>query len=779
MGPRPMALLARLAWLLMTVCVFASESTAQQLALAGTVRDATGVVPGATVTLLSGDNQVANTTTNDSGGYRFTGLASGSYQVAVEMRGFEPVVRSVALGAATPAVDVTLSVGRVTSSVTVTAAVGRATASRLPVPNTDLPAQVSTIPRELIEQQGVNTLGDALRNVSGMQSMRWYGAYENYTVRGFHEPDRDGLNTMLIDGMRFFGNRTATQTNNIQAVEVLKGPNSILYGRGAVGGSINIIRKKPQAARAVDLMYRGGRFNTHQIAADATGTVGGNERVLYRAGLGFEASEGWRSAGADRFNASPSLTFLLGDRARLTAMQTFVRDRFDGDGGVPLAIVGRPAYRPDLNFSLPQDRVLLEDSQSQVFFNATISSGWEFRNSVQVQRSSDQYFVTEGVYGSDDSDEVFREPLDFHHIRRPIQNQTELVGRLTGFGTHNLLFGYEVQRDKFRTEVTAGDDPDCLCGYWYATIPSMDIRTMQETLTTPLDLNDIERTTSVSDRLHSGTVQDQIDLGPQVKVNLGWRVDRYHRNVTRVGGFPFVPQEKKQTAHSYRVGLVYAPRFDQQFYVASSSSFTPVNTIPLNGEQLEPSTARNVEVGHRWQGWNGRVDTNVAVYHAVRNNIRLQQTALVADQVGEQKSKGVDLDINTDLGGRTSLIFNYGFSAPRFNDPGNAVDGRVPRVVPRHNANMWIRKDFASGFHGAFGFRHLGEQFGNNSNSIVLDGYTLASGAIGFHTRQWDWSLNAENLFNKDDYFFPGHFGNNAFPGPPINVTTTIQLRFN
>ena len=777
MGPR---LCARLAWLVMVaVCVCASESAAQQLSLAGTVRDATGVVPGATVTLLSGDDRVASTTTNDSGGYQFTGLASGSYEVAVEMRGFEPVVRAVTLGANTPAVDVILSVGRVTSSVTVTAVAGRATASRLPVPNIDLPAQVSTIPEELIEQQGINTLGDALRNVSGVQSMRWYGAYENYTVRGFHEPDRDGLNTMLIDGMRFFGNRSATQTNNIQAIEILKGPSSILYGRGAVGGSINIIRKKPQAVRAFDLMYRGGRFNTHQMAADATGTVGGNERVLYRAGLGFEASEGWRNAGADRFNASPSLTFLLGDRARLTAMQTFVRDRFDGDGGVPLAIVGRPAYRSDLNFSLPQDRVLLEDSQSQVFLNATISSGWEFRNSVQVQRSSDQYFVTEGVYGSDDSDEVFREPLDFHHIRRPIQNQTEVVGRLSGFGTHNLLFGYEFQRDKFRTEVTAGDDPDCLCGYWYLTIPSMDIRTMQETLTTPLDLDNIERITSVNDRLHSGTVQDQIDIGPQVKVNLGWRVDRYHRNVTRVGGFPFVPQEKEQTAHSYRVGLVYAPRFDQQFYVASASSFTPVNTIPLNGEQLEPSTARNVEVGHRWQGWNGRVDTNVAVYQAVRNNIRLQQTALIADQVGEQRSKGMDLDINTDLGGRASLIFNYGFAAPRFNDPGQARHDGVPRFVPRHNVNLWIRKDFANGFHGAFGVRHLGEQFGNDTNTVVLEAYTLASGAIGFHARQWDWSLNADNLFNNDDYFFPGHFGNNAFPGPPINVSTTVRLRWN
>jgi outer membrane receptor protein involved in Fe transport len=75
--------------------------------------------------------------------------------------------------------------------------------------------------------------------------------------------------------------------------------------------------------------------------------------------------------------------------------------------------------------------------------------------------------------------------------------------------------------------------------------------------------------------------------------------------------------------------------------------------------------------------------------------------------------------------------------------------------------------------------RYLGEQFGNNDNTILLDGYALASGAVGFRTSRWDVSVNADNLFNNEDYFLPGHFGNLAFPGPPINVSTTIRLRWN
>jgi iron complex outermembrane receptor protein len=769
----------QLGWLLVLVLLFASEGAAQQLSLSGTVRDTTGVVPDATVTLSSGGTEIGSTRTDQSGAYRFTGLSAGSYEVAAAMAGFETAVRTVALRADMPAVDFSLAVGRVSSSVTVTAAVGRATATRLPVSNVDVPAQVSVVSQELIAQQGLNTVGDALRNASGVQSFRWYGVYEQYTIRGFNDPDRDAFNVVLYDGLRRGGNRYATQTNNIQAVEVLKGPNSILYGRGAVGGTINIVRKKPQMVRAYDLMYRGGRFNTHQVAAGATGAVGGSSRVAYRVDSGFEASDGWRNAGADRFNFAPSLTAQIGSRARLTVQQTFVRDKFDGDGGVPLNMVDHPSFERDLRFSLPQDRVLVEDSTSQFHFNGTLASAWDFRNSMQLQRMSDQYFVTEGVYGDPDAGEVFREPLDFHHIRRPFQNQSEIVGRLTGAGTHNLMFGYEYQRDKYRTEVTAGDDPDCICGYWYLTIPSMDIRTMRETLTAPLDLDAVARTTFVNDHIHSFYWQDQIDILPQLKVNIGHRMDAYDRAIDRVGGLPFTPVRREQTAHSYRAGLVYAPRDDQQVYFGTSSSFTPVNTVPANGAQLEPSTARNFEIGHRWQGWNGRVDTNAAFYYAVRNNVNVQQTPTTVLQVGEQRSKGFDADVNTALGGLTYLVFNYGFSAPRYGDDAGALAGLAPRFAPRHNVNAWLRKEFPGGFNAAFGARHVGEQFANNGNTLTLDRYTIFSGAVGFRTSRWDWTVNADNLFNNDDYFLPGHFSNLAFPGQPINVTTTVRLRWN
>jgi iron complex outermembrane receptor protein len=591
---------------------------------------------------------------------------------------------------------------------------------------------------------------------------------------------------MLVDGMRFAGNRYSTQTNNVESIQVLKGPSSILYGRGAVGGSINLIRKKPQATPVYDFMYRDGRFNSHQVAGGATGPIDSRNHFLYRLDVAFDHSDGWRDAGADRFNLSPSLTWNIAENARLTVREVFNRDRFDGDGGVPLNITTLPNYRSDLRFSLPQDRVLVKDSQTQALFSANLSSRWEFRNNFKVQRTSDRYFVTEGVYGDPANNEVFREPLDFHHTRTPVQNQAEMVGFLDGFGRHNLLFGYEYFNDSYRTDVTAGDDPDCICGYWWLTIEPMNISTLAEN-NPPLDVNTIGRQTWVDDRVHGVYWQDQIDVLPQLKLNVGGRFDDYTRRVDRqylvdpLNQFPdglFQLQAIDQRAYTYRAGAVYEPRYDHQIYFGTASSYTPVRSIAPNGSQLDPSTARNYEVGYRWQGFDGRINTSAAFYYITRNNVGVPATVTTILQVGEQQAKGFDLDINTVLPWRSHLLINYGYNHTRYADADDiGLTGLRPRFVPNHTANAWLRKDFASGLNASLGLRYVGSQFVNNGNTTLLGGYTVASGAIGFRRERWEWSLNAENLFNRQRYFLPGHFSNNVFPGQPINVFTTIRFR--
>src|SRR5262249_17067181 len=149
--------------------------------------------------------------TSPGGQYRFDGLTPGLYEISFSGPGFEAATRTLSLSTDPRTVDVTLTLGGVSTTLQVIGVPGKATSSRMEIPDIDLPVQVSTIPREVLEEQGANDMVAALRNASGVTAQRFYGVYEYYTIRGFF-----GGNVMLVDGMRIAGNRINTQLNNVE-----------------------------------------------------------------------------------------------------------------------------------------------------------------------------------------------------------------------------------------------------------------------------------------------------------------------------------------------------------------------------------------------------------------------------------------------------------------------------------------------------------------------------------------------------------------------------------
>jgi iron complex outermembrane recepter protein len=762
------------------VLLFCIEGSAQQLSLSGTVRDADGVVPDATVTLRQGGSAPRTTTTDGKGAYSFTSLGSGYYEVSFAKDGFDTVTRTLTV---TPnssnSLDVTFRVGAVSTSITVTDVGGKGTAARLDVPDRDVPVQVNSIPQELLQQQGVNDMTLALRNASGVQAQRFYGVYEQYTIRGFNAAD-----VMLVDGMRTEAifNRFNTQLNNVDRIEVLKGPSSVLYGGDAVGGAINVIRKKPQGVPAYDFTYKGGRFNSHQVAGGITGPLA-SDSLLYRVDASQDYSRGWRGAGANRLNVSPSLTWLISDRARLTGHQVFIRDNFEGDGGVAVEYTTHPAYEADRRFSLTSDFAHIRDSQTNVLFNLNLSPTWEFRNGFMMRRTGEEYLVTEGIYFDAVANDVPREALYFHHHRRPYVNQAELVGHVKALNMrHTLLFGYDYRHFSKRTDVTAGDGDGCDCGFYAENINPIPLDTYEET-TPPITDFTIVRETFDTNRIHAFFWQDQIDVHPKLKVNVGGRYDDFNRERHRI--FTADPdnivgiQTRNENAYTYRAGAVFAPTPVHQIYFNSSTSFTPVIDVPENGEELKPQHGRGFEAGYRTQALNGRVQADFAWYHAELTNLVFTETLTTVTQAGKQTSQGIDIDVNTDLGRRIRLLVNYGYTVPKFaEDDGTHIVGNRPRFTQRHAANAWLYKSWTSGIYASIGARYMGPMFTNDDNTILMGGWTTFAGAFGFRHDLWDWSVNAENLFNRKRYFTGSDYSNQVYPGAPINVFTTFRVRF-
>jgi iron complex outermembrane receptor protein len=228
---------------------------------------------------------------------------------------------------------------------------------------------------------------------------------------------------------------------------------------------------------------------------------------------------------------------------------------------------------------------------------------------------------------------------------------------------------------------------------------------------------------------------------------------------------------------------VFAPVADHQLYVNSSSSFTPVTLVPPDGSELKPQHGRGYEAGYRWQGLNGRVQTSLAVYRIEQNNLTFSQNLVSVVQAGKQTSKGLDLDINADLGSRTRLIVNYGYTEPKFEeffDPDAEADfsGNLPRFIQKQAVNVWLNKNWTAGINASIGMRYMGPMFTNNANTVELGGWTTFAGAVGYRRGIWEWSLNAENLFNRKRYFTGSDYSNQVYPGAPINVFSSIRFRF-
>jgi iron complex outermembrane receptor protein len=670
--------------------------------------------------------------------------------------------------------DVVLTVGGLAASVDVIDVAGKATASRLDIPDRELPVPVSSIPQAVLEQQGANDLVTALRNASGVDAHRFYGVYEYYTVRGFHESDVE-----LVDGMRLEGNRINTQINNVESVEVRKGPSSILYGGQALSGAINIVRKKPQGQRAYDFLYSGGRFNTHQVAGGATGQVFGLRQLLYRADVSYQTTDGWRHAGSRRLNISPSLTWLIGERSRVTVHQAFNRDDFDGDGGVPIAVTGLPTFDPSWRFSTPYDFAHARDSQTNVLFNWSLSKSWEFRDGFLYRATNDQYFITEGLSYDPDAYAIDRYALYFQHHRRPKQNQADITGRGKVLGMrHVLLLGYEYEDYYNYTDRTADG------GDFFP--PPISLATMQETQT-PITHFDIVRKDYFANTTNAFFWQDQISLGSRVKINVGGRYDDYRRSTHRdpqADGMTLArgPETNlEQSAYTYRAGIVYSPRTDSQLYFSSSSSFQPVTTLPADGTQLVPETGQSLEAGYRFQGNRGRWQINPAFYWLNRNNVVISLGMGRYNQAGQQSSRGFEVDFTGDIGYGVRMVANYGYAFSKFDDyisDGENLAGNRPRFTPGHTVNAWLYKAWRSGFTAGAGVRYLGTLFSNDSNSIQLGGWTTFAGSFGYRRSAWEWSVNAENLLNRQRYFLGSDYEDQVYPGAPINVFTTIRFRF-
>jgi iron complex outermembrane receptor protein len=760
-----------------------ATGVAQSPAVTGRVVDAQGAsVTGAEVALLPGIGRGRTTRSTADGTFSIEAMAAGQHTLVVRAPGFAEFSQQVTVGTGPATVNVTLQVAGLVEDVTVQGALlGTAATGKTNLPVRDLPMTVHTVPGKVIQEQGANDLVTALQNVPGVYAFTNYGVYEGYTFRGFMDLF-PSLANQLLDGVRHEGNRINTQLTNIDRIEVLKGPSSALYGGGAIGATVNMIRKKPSAQPAYDVTMAGGSWNTGRAQFGATGRLS-SDALLYRLDFGAEAKEGYRHNESRRVQFTPSLAWRLGASNQVNVYYTFGRNSFDGDSGIPLVAPseGRveeffPDVPRDRNYRTPFDFASSIDNSLQVAYARQFNDSWGFRNTISYRPVNDDYFLAEYMFVEDDARTVYREYLQFKHHRRPLTNLAEVTARLQGPVEHNLVLGWEAQHYKNHSNTIAGGG--------VADATSIDLFNPVETQTAQnLPLARVAYFTHDTNAFYA---QDNLEFGPKVKAMVGGRFDVFRRtshNNPVTNGVETEGLLLKRDAESFtgRVGLVYQPVTAVDLYGSFANSFRPLTQAQPDGTTLEPEKGRQLEFGQRFHMAGDRVQLNTAVFHIVRNNVAFSRPGGVFNQASEMTSKGFEADVMTSPVSNWRINAGYAFTDIKFGDflvnATTNLSGNTAIMAPRHTFNVWTGYDWANGFGVNVGARAQSKVFIDQGDSLTFDGYGVLNLAARYRRGALEYALNVNNV-TSTDYFASVLYDTQMYPGEPINVLGTVTIRF-
>jgi len=643
----------------------------------------------------------------------------------------------------------------------------------------NIPRSIQVVPEQVIEDQQVIRLEEALRNVSNVFQENTGGdRTERFTIRGFRTTN------VLRDGFRQFGQAGFAETANLERIEVLKGPASILYGNTEPGGTINLVTKKPLPEPFVEPQLQVGSYDFFRPQIDATGRLTLDGSLLYRLNAVYESGGNFRDFDQDikRFFIAPVLTWNIGDRTTLTVESEYLNDERPFDRGVVAFGNGIANIPVSRIYGEPDDYVNSEDFNVSYRLDHRFSDNWRLRNAFRYQRRDSSLFATQGAGDLDEATGILeREYANLDQFNEAYSLQTNVVGEFaTGSVGHTLTFGVDLVRDSFEIIARYGLDsivpaPINIFNPVYKVLPRPDIE----------DLSLVLNADEVTNRLGI-YLQDQIAFSPKVQLLVGGRfdyVDQELKNNPTV--FDPIASEDNPTndAFSPQIGIVYKPVEPISLYASYSRSFEPNIGTTATGEFLEPERGTQYEVGVKADLLDGRLFTTLAFYHLTRSNVATSDLdnlgASIA--VGEQRSQGIELDIIGEILPGWNIIAGYAYNDAEITEDNEYEVGNRLYNVPKHSASLWTTYEIQSGnLQGlgfGIGFNFVGERAGDIENTYEVPSYFLTNAAIYYQQDNWRAALNFKNLFDIDYYVHA--FGRQDIkPGAPFTVVGSLSVEF-
>jgi len=647
------------------------------------------------------------------------------------------------------------------------------TFSKFPFPERLVPASVSSVGKTLIDEQDARTLNEALYNVAGVSTHRDSSTIETFFMRGF-DSITSGL--LLTDGA-WEPHTGVSMMYNLDRVEVVRGPLGFLYGGNAMAGAVNLVRKRPVADNFVAVDVLGGSFATGYGTIDFNRATQDGKYAFRFNGM-FEDSDQYRdNSGSRVWAVNPSFTALVGDKTSLTFSFDYDKQDFATDGGIPVVAGEIPDIPPTQSYSYPGNESLLETARFRFDLESFLSDTWTLRDKFYV---NDQKWDTEGsaVVGTIPTFFLFPgAPFDAVSVLRLLTtlvqdtriygNQLELLGALeTGNVNHDLLIGIELQSFETYGEL----------GVWSLAPIDLDdpVELPFPPVLVPLGLiNDIETSTIAP------YVLDNMHFGDRFHFTVGGRLDVLDQKNHAVD------LDEQYTEFSPFIGGLWAPNEMVSVYANYNQGFSP-NVALLTIPDPEPERSQQFEAGIKNEFLDGRIRSSFAFYNLNKTNLAIIDSTGITAQLGDQRSRGVELEINGSVAPRTNVLFTYAYTDSELTsftryDPifMEIIDlsGNTPAWVPANVFTSWIRQGLPAGFAVGGGIGYIGERFLNDKNDFIVDGEINVNASLYYDNGPFQVVANFKNITDQTHYSRIIAF-DALRPEPGFNMSVGVRMNF-
>lgn len=632
-------------------------------------------------------------------------------------------------------------------------------ATKTSTPLSETPRSVSVVTGQRIKDQKAQTLTEVLGYVPGIFAPPFAAgdslAGDLFFIRGFNATDYGyGL---LRDGLRVQGNRydTTTDTYGLERVEIFRGPSSILYGENAPGGLVNLVSKRPTATPQGEVQLSYGSNNRRQLAVDISGPLNDSGNVQGRVVmLGRNADTQTDHVPDDRLYIAPSLTLNLNDATQLTLLSHYQKDHTNMELGLPAAgtLLNNPNGKLDKDTMLgvPGWNTFERETWSLGYeFIHSLNDDWQFRQNSRYQQSRVSRHETwpGSLNNAGFGTQLNVTAYDRFNKSMVYSLDNQLEGKFSAGDVDNtVLIGASYDRTSFSQDWDAGFAGQInIFNPVYARDPVTSIAVQNTLLTQQMQgLYGQWQSTWNNWIFLLGGRQD-------------WVESDFRNKLAPAGDI-----NGNDSKFTWQTGLMY--RFDNGLtpYASYSTAFVPVQQISNGGAPLDPITSSQIEVGVKYEpaGWNTAITASVFDLRK-EDDSYLDTTTSTYRQVGESRSKGVELEINSDITPELNLTAAYTYTDARVTKdaPGSLIEDHQVTGVPRNQASLWTKYRFLegplSGLSLAGGVRYFDSTFAYTQPSLYgrLDSgdVTLVDAAIGYQIdRHWSVDLNARNLFDKE-----------------------------